>query len=260
MSFEQLSLEQKDDIAFLTIDRPKKLNALDEATMSEIDEAVSALESDSAVRAVIVTGAGDKAFVAGADIKELAEKNAASGYQTSLRGQGIFRRVETMTKPVIAAVNGFALGGGLELALACHLRVAAEGAKMGLPEVTLGAIPGYGGTQRLARLVGRGRALELILTGQPIGAAEAHRMGLVNRVATAESLLKATEELARQIIRNAPLALSHALVAVDRGLEAGQDEGMLMEATLFGILCSSEDLREGMRAFLEKRPAKFEGK
>ena len=260
MSFDNLSLKQRDAVAFLTIDRPKKLNALNEASMAEIEDAVTSLGEDPAVRAIIVTGAGDKAFVAGADIKELAEKTARSGYATALKGQAIFRKIESLGKPVIAAVNGFALGGGLELALACHLRVAAEGAKMGLPEVTLGAIPGYGGTQRLARLVGRGRALEMILTGQTVDAVEAHRIGLVNQVVAAEALLETAEALARKMIRNAPLALTHALLAVDRGLEAGQDEGMLVEATLFGILCASEDLREGMGAFLEKRAAKFEGK
>ena len=260
MSFDNLSLRQHDAVAVLTIDRPAKLNALNEATVAEIEDAVTSLGADPAVRAIVVTGAGDKAFVAGADIKELAEKTAPSGYATALKGQAIFRKIESLGKPVIAAVNGFALGGGLELALACHLRVAAEGAKMGLPEVTLGAIPGYGGTQRLARLVGRGRALEMILTGQPVDAVEAHRIGLVNQVVPAEALLETAEALARKMIRNAPLALTHALLAVDRGLEAGQDEGMLVEATLFGILCASEDLREGMQAFLEKRAAKFEGK
>lgn len=260
MSFDNLSLRQHDAVAVLTIDRSAKLNALNEATVAEIEDAVTSLGADPAVRAIVVTGAGDKAFVAGADIKELAEKTAPSGYATALKGQAIFRKIESLGKPVIAAVNGFALGGGLELALACHLRVAAEGAKMGLPEVTLGAIPGYGGTQRLARLVGRGRALEMILTGQPVDAVEAHRIGLVNQVVPAEALLETAEALARKMIRNAPLALTHALLAVDRGLEAGQDEGMLVEATLFGILCASEDLREGMQAFLEKRAAKFEGK
>ena len=260
MSFDNLSLKQRDAVAFLTIDRPKQLNALNEVSLAEIDDVVTALGADPAVRAIIVTGAGDKAFVAGADIKELAAKTAASGYATALKGQAIFRKIESLGKPVIAAVNGFALGGGLELALACHLRVAAEGAKMGLPEVTLGAIPGYGGTQRLVRLVGKGRALEMILTGQPVDAVEAYRIGLVNQVVAAEALLETAEALARKMIRNAPLALSHALLAVDRGLEVGQDEGMLLEATLFGILCASEDLHEGMGAFLEKRAAKFEGK
>ena len=260
MSFDNLSLKQRDAVAFLTVDRPKMLNALNEDSLAEIDDAVTALGADPAVRAIIVTGAGDKAFVAGADIKELAGKTAPSGYASALKGQAIFRKIESLGKPVIAAVNGFALGGGLELALACHLRVAAEGAKMGLPEVTLGTIPGYGGTQRLVRLVGKGRALEMILTGQPVDAVEAYRIGLVNQVVVAEALLETAEALARKIIRNAPLALTHALLAVDRGLEVGQDEGMLMEATLFGILCASEDFREGIGAFLDKRAAKFEGK
>ena len=220
----------------------------------------SALASEESVQAVIVTGEGDRAFVAGADIAELAEETAMTGHLAAQRGQGVFRRIETLGKPVIAAVNGYALGGGLELALACHLRLAAEGAKLGLPEVTLGAIPGYGGTQRLARLVGRGRALELILTGDPIDASEAYRIGLVNRVLPGAELMEGARALARRILRNGPLALRHALIAVDQGLESDQEKGLLLEATLFGILCGSEDLAEGMKAFLDKRTAEFKGR
>jgi enoyl-CoA hydratase len=261
MAYQNLQIEEHEGVATLTITRPKKLNALNAETLDEIDRAFAELRANDAVRAVVLTGEGEKAFVAGADIGELAEETGATGHLTSLRGQSVFRRIETLGKPVLAAINGFALGGGLELALACHVRLASEGAKLGLPEVTLGAIPGYGGTQRLARIVGRGRALEMILTGDPIDAADAYRIGLVNRVVAAgESLRDAATTLARRMIRNAPLALRHALMAVDQGLEVDLEKGMLVEATLFGILCGTEDLREGMKAFLEKRPAKFEGK
>jgi enoyl-CoA hydratase len=261
MGYENLKVEERDGVAVVTIDRPKKLNAMNAETLGEIDRVFEELGSSSSVRAVICTGAGDRAFVAGADISELAKETGTTGHRTAARGQGVFRRIETLGKPVIAAINGFALGGGLELALACHVRIATEAAKLGLPEVTLGAIPGYGGTQRLSRIVGRGRALEMILTGDPIDAAEAFRVGLVNRVVPAgESLLDAALALARRMTRNAPIALRHALQAVDQGLEADLEKGLLLEATLFGILCGTEDLREGMTAFLEKRPAKFEGK
>ena len=261
MTNQNLTIAESGGIASLTIDRPKKLNALNAETLLELDAAFSRFGADESVRAVIVTGTGDRAFVAGADISELARETGATGHRTALRGQALFRRIETLGKPVIAAINGFALGGGLELALACHVRIASPSAKLGLPEVTLGAIPGYGGTQRLARIVGRGRALEMILTGDPIDAQEAYRIGLVNRVVPeGASLLDAARELAQRMIRNAPLALRHALLAVDRGLDADLDGGLLLEATLFGILCATEDLREGMNAFLEKRPAKFQGK
>ena len=261
MDFQNLTVTESDEIATVAVNRPKKLNALNRETVAELDAVFSRLASDDKVRAVIVTGEGEKAFVAGADIEELARETSSTGHLTALRGQAVFRRIETLGKPVLAAINGYALGGGLELALSCHVRLATEGAKLGFPEVTLGAIPGYGGTQRLARIVGRGRALELILTGDPIDAAEAHRIGLVNRVVPkGSSLLEATAALARRMTRNAPLALRHALTAVDQGLEVDQEKGMLLEATLFGILCGTEDLREGMNAFLEKRPAHFRGK
>ncbi len=259
MDLESLKLSTRDGVALLTVNRPQKLNAMNYETMAELDRAFSHFEGDDAVRAVIVTGEGDKAFIAGADIKELARETATTGHRTALRGQSIFRRIETLGKPVIAAINGFCLGGGLELALSCHVRVAAEGAKLGLPEVTLGAIPGYGGTQRLSRLVGRGLASEMILTGDPIDAAEALRIGLVNRVVPMASLLETADTIARRMVRNAPLALRHALLAIDQGLEADLEKGLLLEATLFGILCGTEDLKEGMTAFLEKRKAAFRG-
>lgn len=260
MELRNLNLETRDGVAVVTVNRPQKLNAMNYETMEELDRMFSHLGADESVRAVIVTGAGEKAFIAGADIQELARETPTTGHATALRGQSIFRRIETLGKPVIAAINGFALGGGLELALSCHLRVAVEGAKLGLPEVTLGAIPGYGGTQRLSRLVGRGRACEMILTGDPVDAAEAFRIGLVNRVVPRESLLETAEAIARRMTRNAPLALRHALLAVDQGLEVDLEKGLLLEATLFGILCGTEDLREGMNAFLEKRKAAFRGK
>jgi enoyl-CoA hydratase len=260
MDLQNLKLSTRDAVALLTVNRPQKLNAMNYETMAELERVFTHLEADEAVRAVIVTGEGEKAFIAGADIQELARETATTGHRTALRGQGIFRRIETLGKPVIAAINGFCLGGGLELALSCHVRVAAEGAKLGLPEVTLGAIPGYGGTQRLARLVGRGLASEMILTGDPIDASEALRIGLVNRVVPREALLDTADALARRMVRNAPMALRHALLAIDQGLEADQEKGLLLEATLFGILCGTEDLREGMNAFLEKRKAAFRGK
>jgi enoyl-CoA hydratase len=260
MELKSLLLETTEGVARLTVNRPQKLNAMNAETLLEIDSAFASLAADEAVRAVVVTGAGEKAFVAGADIQELALLTATTGHSTALRGQGVFRRIETLGKPVIAAINGFALGGGLELALSCHLRVAAEGARLGLPEVTLGAIPGYGGTQRLSRVVGRGRALEMILTGDAIDAAEAYRIGLVNRVVPKETLLDAANDLAKRMIRNGPLAVKHALLAVDRGLDLELEDGLLLEAMLFGILCGTEDLKEGMNAFLEKRKAAFRGK
>jgi enoyl-CoA hydratase len=260
MADDTILISVEGRVATITINRPDKLNALNEPTRAAIVSALARLENDPEIRVVVLTGAGEKAFIAGADIQELARETATTGHETALRGQSVFRRVETLGKPVIAAINGFALGGGLELALSCHLRVAAEGAKLGLPEVTLGAIPGYGGTQRLSRLVGRGLACEMILTGDPVDAAEALRIGLVNRVVPKEALLETAEAIARRMVRNAPLALRHALLAIDQGLEVDLEKGLLLEATLFGILCGTEDLREGMNAFLEKRKAVFQGK
>ncbi|MEE9263045.1 MAG: enoyl-CoA hydratase-related protein [Vicinamibacteria bacterium] len=260
MSFQNLLTETRERIAFVTINRPKQLNALNDQTLDELDRHFSALDQDDDVGGVIVTGSGEKAFVAGADIKELAKETPTSGHQSTLRGQSVMSRIEKSSKPVLAAINGFALGGGMELALACHIRVAAEEAKMGLPEVKLGVIPGYGGTQRLARIVGRGRALELILTGEMIDASEAHRIGLVNRVAPRAELLGEAEAMMRKILANGPLAIRYALRAVDRGLDGSLEEGLVLESSLFGILCATEDMKEGMQAFLEKRAAKFKGK
>jgi len=260
MGFNNLLLETRDGVAFLTVNRPKVLNALNAETIGELDEASSSLSADPAVRAVIVAGAGEKAFVAGADINELAQANPVSGRETALRGQRVLERLDKMGKPVVAAINGFALGGGLELALACHLRVAAQEARLGLPEVKLGIIPGYGGTQRLARLIGKGRALEWVLSGEMMDAAEAYRIGLVNRLFPSAELLGGAEALVRKILANGPLAVRYALEAVSLGLEGTLEEGLLLEASLFAVTCATEDMREGTRAFVEKRPAAFKGK
>jgi len=258
--YENIKTEIKDSILTITIDRPKVRNALNAQTVAEIGRAFEAVRDDASVRCVIVTGAGDKAFVAGADINELATMTPITGKATSESGQRVFRAIERFPKPVIAAVNGFALGGGCELALACHIRIASENAQLGLPEVTLGIIPGYGGTQRMARLLGKGKALELILSGDRIGAAEAERIGLVNKVVPADQLMSAAETLGRTIASRGPLAVQAAIEAVMSGSEMPFDEGQFLEATLFGLLASSEDMKEGMAAFLEKRTANFQGK
>ncbi len=257
---DNVRTENRDGILVVTIDRPKVLNALNAQTVEEIYEAFSKARTDDAVKAVIVTGGGEKAFVAGADINELAQKTPITGKETSERGQFIFSFIERFPKPVIAAINGFALGGGCELALACHMRVASEKAQIGLPEVSLGIIPGYGGTQRMARLLGKGKALELICTGERVSAAEAERIGLVNRVVPAEQLMSVAEELARKIMSRGPLAVRAAIEAVMSGSEMPFQEGQFLEAALFGLLCASEDTKEGMQAFIEKRPANFKGK
>lgn len=251
--------ENRDGILVITIDRPKVLNALNAQTVREIGEAFDAAREDEAVKAVILTGAGEKAFVAGADINELAQATPMSGKATAEKGQRIFLSIERFPKPVIGAINGFALGGGCELALACHIRIASENAQLGLPEVTLGIIPGYGGTQRMARLLGKGKALELILTGDRIGAADAERIGLVNRVVPLDQLMSVCEELARRIMLRGPLAVRAAIEAVMSGSEMPFEEGQFLEATLFGLLCATEDTKEGMKAFIEKRPANFRG-
>ena len=259
MQHKNLLIENIDGIAIVTVNRPKVLNALNIETLEDLNCIFGEFASDDAVKAVIVTGAGEKAFVAGADINELAEQTVLSGYEMARRGQTVFRNIETIGKPVVAAINGFALGGGLELALACHIRIASSTAKLGLPEVKLAVIPGYGGTQRLARLVGRGRALELILTGEPIDAVEALRIGLLNRVVGLEDLLDTSVTLLRKMLSNGPVALRLALAAVDRGLDVDLEVGLEFEASLFGILCGTNDLQEGMKAFLEKRAANFKG-
>jgi enoyl-CoA hydratase len=260
MDYEFLLLEVADRIGTLTVNRPDKLNALNARTVTELERAFQELGERADVHGVIVTGAGEKAFVAGADIGELSRMGPLDGVQVSRTGQDAFRFLERMPKPVIAAVNGFALGGGLELALACHLRTASSRARFGLPEVKLGIIPGYGGTIRLPRLVGRGHALELILTGEMIDAQEAFRIGLVNRVEEPANLLAATRALLQKILANGPVALAAALESVDHALLAAPEQAQLLESNLFGLLASTTDMREGMAAFLEKRAASFEGR
>jgi enoyl-CoA hydratase len=247
-------------IALATINRPDKLNALNADVIADLGRLADAVATDTAVRVLIITGAGPKAFVAGADIAELAAVSGGQGRQLAERGQSVFRAFETLEKPVIAAVNGFALGGGCELAMACHIRLAAPNAKFGQPEVKLGLIPGYGGTVRLPRLVGRGIALELLLTARMVDAEEAARIGLVNRVVPAETLLDEARNMARTILEMGPIAIGLCLDQVDRGLDASMDDAMRLEAEAFGAACASEDKAEGTAAFLEKRPAKFPGR
>jgi enoyl-CoA hydratase len=260
MAYENILYEKRDGVAVLTINRPKVLNALNRRTLEELDDAVRDFHADDALRAAVLTGAGDKAFVAGADINELAQLSPVGGRDYGLFGQSVLDRIERGPKPVIAAINGFALGGGCELAMACHLRIAAEGAKLGQPEVKLGLIPGYGGTQRLARLVGKGRALQLVLMGDHIPAEEAYRIGLVNEVVPPADVRAEAEAWGRKIAANAPLAIRFALEAVNHGLEMTLPEGLYLEATLFSLCATTEDMKEGTKAFLEKRPPKFVGK
>jgi len=259
MSYETLHYEVRDGIGHVTINRPEKLNALNDQVMADLDACFAAIEQDAAVKAVILTGAGEKAFVAGADIAVLAAQTPVEGKERAMRGQRVLDRIENLGKPVIAALNGYALGGGCELAMACTLRVASETAKLGQPEVKLGIIPGYAGSQRLPRLVGKGRAMELILSAEPITAAEAWRIGLVNQVVPAKDLMATCEALARKIMANGPLAVRFAMEAVNRGCEMTQEQGQFLEATLFGLCCTTSDMKEGTRAFLEKRPPKFTG-
>lgn len=247
-------------IAQVTVNRPDKLNALSGAVISELGHAFGRIEQDPAIRAAILTGAGEKAFVAGADIKELAALSPAEMRAAARRGQQTFRMLETSSKPSVAAINGYALGGGMELAMACTVRFAAESAKLGQPEVKLGVISGYGGTQRLPRLVGRGRALELLLAGEPITAAEAYRIGLVNAVVPQAELLNYCRAWLGKILANAPLALALTMEAVDLGQNVGLEEGLRLEAASFGLCAATEDYREGTRAFLEKRKPAFAGK
>ena len=257
---DNVKTQLKDGILIITIDRPKVLNALNAQTVSEIGQAFDAAHDDASIKCVILTGGGDKAFVAGADINELAKMTPITGKETSQKGQRVFSAIERFPKPVIGAINGFALGGGCELALACHIRIASEKALLGLPEVTLGIIPGYGGTQRMARLLGKGKALELILTGDRISAHDAERIGLVNKVVPADQLMATAEEMARKIASRGPLAVRAAIEAVMSGSEMPFDEGQILEATLFGLLASTEDMKEGMGAFLEKRQAEFKNR
>ncbi len=281
MEFSNLLYDVKDGIATITINRPKALNALNSETISELSNLFDNIASEDNVLGVILIGSGDRAFVAGADIKELSTKNPVSGREFVQSGQAAFNKIENLPKPVIAAVNGFALGGGCELAMACHLRVAAAHAKFGQPEVGLGLIPGYGGTQRLPRLVGKGRALELLLGGGIITAAEAFRMGLVNAVVEAfkkdetgkeiadekgrkvfdrDDFLANIQEMLKGILTKAPVALGYVIEAVNRGLETDLASGLKLEADLFGQLYTTEDVYEGMNAYLEKRQAEFRGK
>jgi enoyl-CoA hydratase len=258
--YGNLQLDVQDGIAVLSVNRPDKLNALNEQTIRELDAAVREVTERADVRGVIVTGTGSKAFVAGADIAELARMGPVDGVEVSRLGQRVFRAIELSRKPVIAAVNGFALGGGCELALACHLRIAAENARFGLPEVKLGIIPGYGGTLRLPRIVGKGRALELMLTAEMIDAQEAHRIGLANKVVPQAELMDAARAMMTAILRNGPIALGLAIECATRGMEMSVDDGLALESNLFGLLAATEDMREGMGAFLEKRAADFKGR
>jgi enoyl-CoA hydratase/carnithine racemase len=259
MAYENILYEKKDGIAYVTFNRPKVLNALNRKTVEELQQALLDAREDQAVRVLILTGAGEKAFVAGADISELALQTPVNGKEFSLFGQGVFHLLETMGKPSICAINGFALGGGCELALSCTIRIASKTAKLGQPEVKLGILPGYGGTQRLARLCGKGVAHELCLTGEMITAEEAQRVGLVNHIHEPAELIPAAEALAKKIIANGPLAVKFTIEAIERGAEMAQEEGLFLEATLFGVACATEDMREGTKAFLEKRPPQFKG-
>ena len=260
MIYENILLDKKDAIAYVTVNRPKVLNALNGATIEELRAAFHELKQDASIRVVILTGAGEKAFVAGADIAELAERDPVSGKEFAHRGQNVFNLIENLGKPVIACINGFALGGGCELALACTLRLASDNARLGQPEVKLGIIPGYGGTQRLPRLVGKGLAMQMVLTGEMITAQEAHRIGLVNEVTSATELIPRAEVIAAKIIANAPLAVQYTLEAVNKGMEMPLPNGLFLETALFGVCCATEDKTEGTSAFLEKRAAAFKGK
>lgn len=259
MDYKNIFLEVKEGLAKITINREQKLNALNNELINELFDVFYHLKKDSTTKVVIITGAGDKAFIAGADIKELSELTPSTGKAKMLKGQALFNLIENLDRPVVAAVNGYALGGGCELALSCTVRFAAPEAKFGQPEVNLGIIPGYGGTQRLSRLVGKGRALELILSGDIIDAQEAYRIGLVNKIYPKDKLMKESENFCRKLMSKGPLAIISALESVNRGLEESLAEGLNLEANLFGLLCATGDMKEGLTAFLEKRPPKFRG-
>jgi enoyl-CoA hydratase len=260
MAYENLLYEKRDGIAFITFNRPKVLNALNRKTMEELHQVLIDARDDAAVRVLILTGSGEKAFVAGADINELAQQTPVNGKEYSIFGQRVSHLMETMGKPSICAINGFALGGGCELALSCTIRIASKTARLGQPEVKLGIIPGFGGSQRMVRLCGKGVAHELCLTGEMISAEEAQRVGLVNHIYEPAELMPAAEAMAKKIIEKAPLAVKYCMEAIERGVEMPQEEGLFLEATLFGLCCATDDMREGTRAFLEKRPAQFKGK
>ena len=260
MKLDNLLIERDGAVAVVTVNRPKVLNALNTQTLDELRRVILDLKHDDEVRAVVLTGAGEKSFVAGADINELATQTPTTGREHAIAGQHVLDLIEHMGKPVIAAINGFALGGGCELAMACTIRLAADTAKLGQPEINLGLIPGYAGTQRLTRLVGRGRALELLLTGDSITAQEAHRLGLVNRVIPAAELMAEAKKLAAALAAKAPIAIRYILEAVHKGLEMPFPQAQIFEATLFGLVASTDDMREGTRAFLEKRKPEFTGR
>ena len=260
MTYSTLLLDLRDGLAIVTVNRPDKLNALNDTVISELGELAGQIASDDGIRAVILTGAGSKAFVAGADIGELAECDSARAFALSHKGSQVFRRLERSEKPIVAAVNGFALGGGCELAMACHFRLASENAKFGQPEVKLGILPGYGGTVRLPRLIGRGRAIELLVSGGMIDAQEAWRVGLVNRVVPADQLIPECEKLLRAILENAPLAVAACLYMVDHQEGMSAEEALALEGTRFGDLADTADFREGTAAFIEKRRAAFHGR
>ncbi len=260
MAFQNILFETKNKIAYMTLNRPDKLNALNWKTMQELHEALSSIRDDLSVVGVILTGAGEKAFAAGADINELAQQSPVGAKEFSKQSQEILRFIEQFPKPIIAAINGFCLGGGCELAMACHMRIASEKAKFGQPEVNLGIICGNGGSQRLPRLVGKGRAIELLVTGNMIDGAEAYRIGLANKVVPPDQLIKTCEEILEIVAKKAPIAVKLSLEAVMHGMEMTLEEGVQLESNLFGMCFSTEDMKEGTRAFVEKRPANFQGK
>lgn len=259
-ALENVLYEKKATVAYVTVNRPRVLNALNHRTWADLRAAFEDARDDAEVRGVILTGTGEKAFIAGADISELAQVTAVEAERSSSFGQAVLNLVENLGKPVIAAINGFALGGGCETAMACTIRIAAENAKFGQPEVKLGLLPGGGGTQRLPRLVGKGRALQLILSGETIDAAEAYRIGLVNEVVPLANLVARAEAILKQILANAPVAVKYSIEAVNKGLETPQDEGLLIESSFFGLCAATEDKKEGTSAFLEKRAPQFQGR
>ena len=260
MDYKNIKFEYKDQISIVTINRPEVMNALNADTLNELDDCFTELEKCPDTRCVIITGAGEKSFIAGADVKELHQDNVVTGHDRGLRGQAVYSKIENLSKPVIAAINGFALGGGCELAIACDIRLASEKAKIGQPEVNLGIIPGYGGTQRLARLVGPGMAKKMVFTGDFIRADEALRIGLVDGVYPPEELLNEAKSLAKKICSKGPLAVRAAKEAINLGLDTDLKSGLRHEAALFGAIFATEDMKEGTGAFLEKREAKFTGK
>lgn len=260
MTFSNIILEKRSALAYITVNRPKVLNALNSATLEELRTAFTDIKDDANIRVALLTGMGDKAFIAGADIAELAMLDGTRGKEFAQRGQSVLDLIEHLGKPVIACINGFALGGGCEIAMACTIRLASEIAKLGQPEVKLGIIPGLGGSQRLPRLVGKGIAMQLVMTGEMITAQEAHRIGLVNEVTAPGELMARAEAIAQKIIANAPLAVQYAMEAVHKGMEMPQTEGLFLEATLFGLSCATDDKQEGTKAFLEKRPAQYKGR